>query len=118
MGLDALTARESIEPLSTRLWRRYGASALALLDDIRQDPSMAQVLIAGTEYIRCELHHAAQREMITKLSDFLRRRSTISLIAPLHQIRTAPGLVEACEILFGPEAQQKLEEYFENPEPA
>ncbi|HEX4354647.1 MAG TPA: FAD-dependent oxidoreductase, partial [Polyangiales bacterium] len=57
MGLDALTAKESIEPLSTRLWRRYAGSALALLDDIRQDPSMAEVLIRGTEYIRCELHH-------------------------------------------------------------
>ena len=116
MGLDALTAKESIEPLSTRLWRRYGASAMALLDDIRQDPGMAQVLISGTEYIRCELHHAAQREMVTKLADFLRRRSKISLIAPIHQIRTAPGLVEACEILFGPEAEQKLDEYFTTPE--
>ncbi|MET0384664.1 MAG: glycerol-3-phosphate dehydrogenase C-terminal domain-containing protein, partial [Polyangiales bacterium] len=112
MGLDELTAKESSEPLSTRLWRRYAASSLALLDDIRQDPSMAEVLIAGTEYIRCELHHAAQREMVTKLSDFLRRRSKIALIARTEQIKVAPGLLEACEILFGPLAQQKLDEYF------
>jgi glycerol-3-phosphate dehydrogenase len=112
MGLDAMTAKESSEPLSTRLWRRYAASALALLDDIRQDPSMAQVLILGTEYIRAELHHAAQREMITKLEDFLRRRSKIALIARPEQIRVAPGLVEACEILFGPLARAKFEEYF------
>jgi len=112
MDLDAMTAKESSELLSTRLWRRYAASALALLDDIRQDPSMADVLIAGTEYIRCELHHAAQREMITKLSDFLRRRSKIALIARTEQIQKAPGLLEACEILFGELAQQKLDEYF------
>jgi glycerol-3-phosphate dehydrogenase len=112
MRLDAMTAKESSEQLSTRLWRRYGASALALLDDIRQDPTMAQVLIHGTEYIRCELHHAAQREMVTKLADFLRRRSKISLIAKTEQIKIAPGLLEACEILFGPLAQQKLDEYF------
>jgi glycerol-3-phosphate dehydrogenase len=112
MGLDALTAKESIEPLSTRLWRRYAGSALALLDDIRQDPSMAEVLIRGTEYIRCELHHAAQREMVTKLSDFLRRRSKISLIARPEAIQAAPGLREACEILFGTEAQAKFNEYF------
>jgi glycerol-3-phosphate dehydrogenase len=112
MGLDALTAEESIEPLSTRLWRRYAGSALALLDDIRQDPAMAEVLIAGTEYIRCELHHAAQREMVTKLEDFLRRRSKISLIARTEQIKVAPGLREACEILFGAEAQAKFDEYF------
>jgi glycerol-3-phosphate dehydrogenase len=112
MDLDAMTAKESSEQLSTRLWRRYAASALTLLDDIRQDPSMAEVLIAGTEYIRCELHAAAQREMITKLGDFLRRRSKIALIARTEQIQRAPGLLEACEILFGDLAQQKLDEYF------
>ena len=73
---------------------------------------MGEVLIAGTEYIRCELYHAAQREMITKLSDFLRRRSKIALIARTEQIQKAPGLLEACEILFGTLAQQKLDEYF------
>jgi glycerol-3-phosphate dehydrogenase len=112
MKLDELTARESSELLSTRLWRRYAASALALLDDIRQDPSMAEVLIKGTEYIRAEMHHAAQREMVTKLSDFLRRRSKIALIARTEEIKVAPGLLDACEILFGPLAQQKLDEYF------
>jgi glycerol-3-phosphate dehydrogenase len=117
MGLDALTAKESSEPLSTRLWRRYAGTALALLDDIRQDPDMAQVLISGTEYIRCELHHAAQREMITKLEDFLRRRSKIALIARQEDIRHAPGLIEACEILFGDQAQAKFDEYFADDQP-
>jgi glycerol-3-phosphate dehydrogenase len=119
MGLDALTAKESIEPLSTRLWRRYGATALGLLDDIRQEPRMAQVLISGTEYIRGELYHAAQREMISKLEDFLRRRSKIALIARREDIRKAPGLMEACEILFGEDqAQAKFDEYFAEDEPA
>ena len=112
MRLDSMTAPESSEPLSTRLWRRYAASALSLLDDIRQDPRMADVLIAGTEYIRCELHHAAQREMITKLEDFLRRRSKIALIARRREIQRAPGLLDACRILFGDEAQAKFDEYF------
>jgi glycerol-3-phosphate dehydrogenase len=117
MGLDALTAKESSEPLTSRLWRRYGGTALALLDDIRQDPDMAQVLISGTEYIRGELHHAAQREMITKLEDFLRRRSKIALIARQSDIRRAPGLIDACEILFGDQAQAKFDEYFAEEEP-
>jgi glycerol-3-phosphate dehydrogenase len=119
MGLDALTAKESSELLSTRLWRRYGATALGLLDDIRQEPRMAQVLISGTEYIRAELYHAAQREMVTKLEDFLRRRSKIALIARSEDIRKAPGLMEACEILFGEDqAQAKFDEYFAEEEPA
>ncbi|MDH5674775.1 MAG: glycerol-3-phosphate dehydrogenase/oxidase [Myxococcales bacterium] len=112
MQLDAMTAPESSEPLSTRLWRRYAASALSLLEDIRQDPAMAEVLIHGTEYIRCEIHHAARREMITKLEDFLRRRSKIALIARKHDIERAPGLMEACHILFGARAQQRFDEYF------
>jgi glycerol-3-phosphate dehydrogenase len=112
MGLDAMTAKESSEQLASRLWRRYGFTAFALLDEIRQDPGMAQVLILGTEYIRCELHHAARREMVTKLEDFLRRRSKIALIARQEDIRRAPGLIEACEILFGDQAQAKFDEYF------
>ena len=87
--------------------------ALRLLEDIRQDPGMAEVLIKGTEYIRCEIRLAASREMVTKLEDFLRRRSKIALIARKQTIRAAPGLMEACRILFGDEAQQKFDEYFE-----
>ncbi|MBC7982566.1 MAG: FAD-dependent oxidoreductase, partial [Candidatus Obscuribacterales bacterium] len=112
MRLDDLTSKESSESLSTRLWRRYGAGALPLLDEIRQDPRMAEVLIRGTEYIRCELHYAVQREMITKLEDFIRRRSKIALIAKKRDIVRAPGLMEACTILFGAEAQAKFDEYF------
>jgi glycerol-3-phosphate dehydrogenase len=112
MRLDERTAKESSEPISTRLWRRYAASSLSLLDDIRQDPSMAEVLIRGTEYTRCELHYAAKREMITKLEDFLRRRSKIALIARKAQIQQSAGLMEACRILFGDDAQVKFDEYF------
>lgn len=112
MQLDRMTAPESTEPLSIRLWRRYGASALTLLEDIRQDPAMAEVLIRGTEYIRCELHLAARREMIVRLEDFLRRRSQISLIETKDEIYRSPGLMEACSILFGDRAREKFEEYF------
>lgn len=112
MDLDSMTAQDSSEALSTRIWRRYGESGLRLLEDIRADPSMAEVLIRGTEYIRGELYHAARREMITKLADFLRRRSKIALIATTAAIREAPGLFEACRILFGEEAEAKFVEYF------
>jgi glycerol-3-phosphate dehydrogenase len=112
MGLDAMTAPESSEPLSTRLWRRYATSALRMLEDIRNDPEMAKVLIKGTEYLRGELHHAARREMIVKLEDFLRRRSKIALIARRDEIQRAQGLREACDILFGAEAQARYDEYF------
>jgi glycerol-3-phosphate dehydrogenase len=112
MGLDEMTDPESSEPLSKRLWRRYGAQALGILDDIRENPDRAQVLIEGTEYIRAELEEAARREMITKLEDFLRRRSKISLVVKKEDLKKSVGLKEACKIFFGNEADKKWKEYF------
>ena len=112
MGLDEMTSPDSSEKLSARLWRRYGGHALQLLESIRQDPKMAEVLIEGTEYIRCEIQIAAQREMITKLDDFLRRRSKIALLESQETIQNSAGILEACEILFGNQAWQKFKEYF------
>ncbi|MGH8561686.1 MAG: glycerol-3-phosphate dehydrogenase C-terminal domain-containing protein, partial [Nevskiales bacterium] len=112
MNLDAYTAPESSEPLSRRLWRRYGAQAIGLLENIRENPDEAEVLIKGTEYIRCELRQAARREMIVKLDDFLRRRSKIALVERREIIRNSPGLMDACHILFGEQAQMQFDEYF------
>lgn len=117
MNLDGYTSPESIETLSSRLWRRYDQQAFELLADIREDPRQAEVLIKGTDYIRCEIRLAKRQEMITKLEDFLRRRSKIALVVRRDDIRKAPGLMEACEILFGDQAQTKFDEYFaENPQ--
>ena len=49
--------------------------------------------------------------MITKLEDFLRRRSKITQVVRNEDIIGAPGLMEACKIFFGDEAQAKLNEY-------
>jgi len=112
MGLDKLTDPSSSEPLTSRFWRRYGANAMGLLENIRNDPSDAKLLIENAEYTRCEIQLAARREMITKLDDFLRRRSKISLVVTKNELRNSPGLIEACEILFGDQAQEKYDEYF------
>lgn len=117
LGLDALTAPTASEPLSRRLWRRYGSRAFAMLESIRIDPRMAEVLIEGTEYIRCEIEQAARSEMITRLEDFLRRRSKISQVVRHEDLRRAAGLREACAILFGEHADARLAEYFGAPVP-
>jgi glycerol-3-phosphate dehydrogenase len=112
MKLDAMTSPASREPLTTRLWRRYGAEAIVLLESIRREPRNAEVLIENAEYLRCEIEEAARREMIVKLDDFLRRRSKIALVVSRERLRGAAGLREACAILFGDDADAKLEEYF------
>jgi alpha-glycerophosphate oxidase/glycerol-3-phosphate dehydrogenase len=111
MQLDAMTDERASEPLSQRLWRRYGLNAIELLDQIRQDPRQAEILIKHSEYVRCELHYVAEKEMVTKLEDFLRRRSKISQVVRRETIENSPGLLEACQILFGGQAEQKLREW-------
>lgn len=113
LDLDALTPPRASETLSTRLWRRYGAQALGLLEDIRSDPRMADPLIEGAEDLRCEVAHAAKHEMIAKLDDFLRRRTKIALLLRRDALARSPGLREACRLLFGDEADRRLEEYFQ-----
>ena len=112
MKLDELTSIGASEALSTRLWRRYGKQAFGLLENIRENPDMAEPLIEGTDYIRCELAEAAEREMIVTLEDFLRRRSKLALVARHEDLKNSQGLKDACEILFGENAPERWEEYF------
>ncbi|WP_346797827.1 FAD-dependent oxidoreductase [Halomonas sp. Bachu 37] len=115
MRLDDMTPATSSEPLSKRLWRRYAAQALDMLEQIRVDPRQGELLIEGTEYIRCELRQAHRSEMITRLDDFLRRRAKIALVVGHEELRKSEGLKEACRMLFGDQAQQRFDEYFANP---
>ena len=111
MNLDSLTDPSSSEPLSERFWRRYGESAFGLLERIREDESCADLLIENAEYTRCEIELAARREMIVTLEDFMRRRSKIELVVRREEFVQAPGLREACDILFGDQAEARLQEY-------
>jgi glycerol-3-phosphate dehydrogenase len=112
--LDEMTSPQSSELLSTRLWRRYGKDAFTLLDRIAADRTAAEVLIERAEYLRCEIELAAEKEMIERLEDFLRRRSKIALVVRHEDIARAPGLREACRILFADQAEAKLCEWLES----
>ena len=111
MKLDSLRHKKGVEPLSERLWRRYGRRAFAMLDSIREDPSMGEDILASADYLRAELHHAARHEMVTHLEDFTLRRSKIDLVVRNEKIRAGDGLREVAEILFGDRADAKLAEY-------
>jgi glycerol-3-phosphate dehydrogenase len=116
MKLDSTRTKPETEALSDRLWRRYGRRAFAMLDAIRQDPRMAEDIMGSADYIRVELHTAAQSEMVTRLADFMRRRSKIELVVPDADIEASPGLREVAEILFGADADRRLAEYFGGPD--
>ena len=113
MKLDAMREKPEVEPLSDRLWRRYGRRAFAMLDEIREDPTMAEDIMGSADYIRVELHEAARSEMVTRLEDFMRRRSKIDLVVTDEAVDESPGLREVAEILFGrEEADRRLAEYY------
>jgi alpha-glycerophosphate oxidase/glycerol-3-phosphate dehydrogenase len=112
MRLDEYRAKPDTEPLTDRLWRRYGRRAFAMLEKIRRDPRMAEDVMGSADYIRAELVSAAESEMITKLEDFMRRRSKIELVVTDERIRNSPGLREVAEILFGHDADRRLAEHF------
>ena len=114
MKLDACTVEGSSELLTQRLWRRYGGNALELLEDIRQNPTQADRLMKDAEYLRCEVEHTARHEMVTKLEDFLRRRSKITQVVRDEDIIDAPGLKEACKIFFGDQAEAKRQEWIDS----
>ncbi len=103
-------APADVESLAARLWRRYGAGSISILDAIDNDARMAERVFS--DFVRAELHYVARREMVVKLEDFLRRRSSLALTKTTEQLASTPGLLEACRILFGNEADAKFHQYF------
>jgi glycerol-3-phosphate dehydrogenase len=114
MKLDRLRTKPDTEPLTDRLWRRYGRRAFDLLEAIRADPSMGQDVMGSADYLRAELHTAAEHEMVVTLDDFMRRRSKIDLVVHDDDIHDGPGLREVAEILFGGDAERRLADYVAN----
>ncbi|MGI1678653.1 MAG: FAD-dependent oxidoreductase [Cellvibrionaceae bacterium] len=110
-NIDSKVETLSGEPLSERIWRRYGELANSLLDDIKNDSRALEKPIEEIEYTRCELELMAKTEMIITLDDFLRRRSKVSLVLRKDTLMSSSGLEELCTILFGEQANEKYEEY-------
>ncbi len=112
MHLDEMRSKADTEPLSVRLWRRYGRRAFDMLEHIRDDPSMATDVMESADYLRVELHNAADHEMIVKLDDFMRRRSKIDLVVADDEFVGSDGLAEISQLLFGDDGERKLDEFY------
>ena len=117
MRLDSLRTRPGAESLTNRLWRRYGRRAFELLEAIRADPAMGQDIMNSADYLRAELHTAAEHEMVVTLDDFMRRRSKIDLVVRDDDIVSSPGLREVAEILFGDDADRRLADFLATKNP-
>ncbi len=111
LGLGSLKCTHNDEFIHERLWRRYGKNATPMLEKISEDKRQAENIFEGVDFLRCELRHVAEHEMVSQLDDFLRRRSNISLLARREQIRASEGLEEVCDVLFGDKKAQSREQY-------
>ena len=112
MHLDEMRSKPDTEPLTVRVWRRYGRRAFDMLEHIRDDPSMATDVMESADYLRVELHNAADHEMIVKLDDFMRRRSKIDLVVADDEFVGSDGLAEISQLLFGDDGERKLDEFY------
>lgn len=107
--------RAGSEPLSQRLWRRYGRRAMEILAWGQADPRWWQPLLEGDDLLRAEVRLAARDEMVETLEDFLRRRTLLALTHGRAALLADPGLPVLARLLFGAAADQRLQEYRNTP---
>lgn len=112
--LDDSTPPNASEPISTRLWRRYGSKAFDLLNLIEVNSELKEELIPDSECLKVEAVHARDHEMIVHLEDFLRRRTKISMMISQKNLEENPATKEACQILFGDHSQDRWTSFIES----
>lgn len=77
-----------------RLWRSYGANWQVVAALARQEPALAEPIVAGQDAIKAEVVFAARHEMACSLIDVLARRTHVALLDP-DQARGAVPAVAA-----------------------
>lgn len=99
VGLDRRPSVEREPTMADLLWRRHGPAAHRLVNAIRDDPSLAEPVLADSDVLRAELPLYAEREMIVDLDDFLRRRTKLALLRRADDLAADPGMTEVRDAL-------------------
>ncbi|MFQ5509316.1 MAG: FAD-dependent oxidoreductase [Leptospirillia bacterium] len=87
-GMDPETARQAA--------RRYGTTVAILHARLKERPELARRIVPDLPFCRGEVVHAARHEMARTLSDILRRRVPVSILARLDA-----GVLEDAAALAG-----------------
>lgn len=90
----ASTPGPRAEELLAALWRRQGARSLAIAERWASEDGADEVLFAGTDLTRAELHQMVHDEMVVELDDLLRRRTPLSLIRSRDELAGHDGTAE------------------------
>lgn len=94
LGLDRAPSVERCETMAEVVWRRHGRAAHQVLELIADDPSLAQPVLGESDLLRAELPVMAEREMIVRPEDLLRRRTKLELITRRDDLGADPGMAE------------------------
>jgi glycerol-3-phosphate dehydrogenase len=89
-GWDDVDGGPLPEAARDHLVGRYGAEATALIDSVRDDPSLGEPLVAGLPYLRAEAVFAARHEMALTVDDVLSHRTRARLLARDASAEAAP----------------------------
>ncbi len=93
-GLGRAPDVEQSATMAEVVWRRHGRAAHSVLELIVEDPSMADPVLANSDLLRAELPVMAEREMIVRPDDLLRRRTKLALITHRDDLGADPGMHE------------------------
>ena len=93
-GLGRKPDVEQADTMAEVVWRRHGRAAHKVLDLIAEDPALAEPVLADSDLLRAELPVMAEREMIVRPDDFLRRRTKLALITRRDDLGADPGMAE------------------------
>ncbi len=100
VGLDRAPEVEREASVAAVLWRRHGEAAHAVVDAIKADPDLAEPVMAESDILVAEIELYAEREMIVRLEDFLRRRTKLAMLHRAETLADEPGLKEAADRLL------------------
>ncbi len=94
VGLDRAPEVERAETMAEVVWRRHGTAAHHVVELIREDPTLAEPVLANSDLLRAELPLMAEREMIVRPDDLLRRRTKVAMITRRDDLGADPGMAE------------------------
>jgi len=73
------TSKELDEKTLSHLYQNYGAGGLSITDAVKADSSLGNTITHDQPNIQAELDYCLEHEMITRVRDFLMRRTNLSL---------------------------------------
>ncbi len=94
VGLDRPPEVERAESMAEVLWRRHGLAAHDVIEAIRNDPELAEPIMAESDVLAAEVPVYLDREMIVNIDDLLRRRTKLALIHSEEKLAAEPGITE------------------------